>query len=214
MGDTPLLGVLIEAFQMANYPYSISAVQTEDTSHACTIILKTGGVYTRNAKYSYLCCNEIIELLIMSVWVDIHKRSRGIQIRKEDYLPLFMSLDISEKGKSFPAEYPVPDDVRKIRIAYLLCPKDDEASFLFAEALVWAYKSRKKDIEAFEKILSDVLMEFDDLSYDPTRGSLSEKLSDRTKEMIRELRNRVSKHNEEICGIPVWNDNPVASIID
>ena len=150
----------------------------------------------------------------MSIWADIHRRSNGKQERKEDFSTLEMCLDVKERGTLFPAKFQVPDDVRMIKIYYRLCPKDEKDTCLRAEYLVWAYKLRKKDISEFLQILLDVFEEFGEWTYYRYKGTMNEKLSDTSKRMIKVIRDRVSQHNEVVCGIPLWTDNSVPTIID
>lgn len=134
----------------------------------------------------------------MSVWGDILDRGCGAASRKEDNNICDWTYGEIGKTMKFPTQLNVPEDIRAIYISFVLLTHNGSEP-IHLEHLLWAYKLRKKNFQDFESIVNGLEEEFKGFTYYPDEVG-PKRVSEESKKMIEELRKRLKKHNEKICG--------------
>lgn len=146
----------------------------------------------------------------MSIWNDIRRRGNGIDLKKEDAYPCYVTIIQVGKGTKLPKKCSVPTDIRmqKIWVVISPCPLDSDVEipdgYAAYENYIWTYKVGERDLDKVEDMLNNLKEEFGDLTYifDKEGEAI---LTDKSEKMLEEFTKRIKKHNEDVCGIPLRN---------
>ena len=138
----------------------------------------------------------------MSIWRDMHKRSLGIEERKENTLPCLVLYKVLGKGTKCPKWLSVPDYVRIQRIYMIFFTAEQKIAG--GVACAWSYRVGERNMDDFYVELTNLVEEFGDFTYNINEKGVW-RLSDKSVKMKDELHKRVAKHNEEVSGRPFWS---------
>lgn len=147
----------------------------------------------------------------MSIWSDIQDRSSGEVVRKEDNVPCYLTFILCGSGTKLPKRFSVPANIRVQRI--LLYFTTDTIDFtaktfplkklITVMPLAWTYKVHEKNIMEFDKLVTDLEEEFGEFKYIVDKDGHNI-LNNESEKMKEELKRRLKKYNEGVCGIPLW----------
>ena len=144
----------------------------------------------------------------MSIWTDMQRRSIGEEKRQEDILPCYLTFSVDGNGTKLPKKFTVPSNIRVQRMllifskcelnGYLPQPKE----LITFRTFAWTYKVGEKNIEELNAMIERMLEEFRDLTY--TIEDKKAVLGNRANDFLEELKRRITEHNKDTCGIPIW----------